>query len=146
MKDFIAKAQIEINVPIARVWEALITPEIISKYLFGTKAISDFKEGSPIIYQGSWQGKEYEDKGKILKVIPNKLFVSTYWSSMAGTQDLPENYANVTYKLSQQNGKTKIILTQDNNKTEDNKNHSQQNWTTVLESLKKVLETDIIRK
>ncbi len=139
-KDFIAKAEITINAPAAKVWEALTNPDMIKQYLFGTEAVSDFKEGSPITYKGEWQGKKYEDKGVVLKVVPEKLFVSTYWSSMSGKEDKPENYNKVSYELSPAEGGTKVTITQDNNPTEDSKTHSEQNWKMVLEGLKKLLE------
>ena len=45
---FSSKASIEIKTPTAKVWQALIIPELIKQYLFGTEAISDWKAGSTI--------------------------------------------------------------------------------------------------
>jgi uncharacterized protein YndB with AHSA1/START domain len=139
-ENLTAKATIAIHAPAEKVWEALTTPLIIKEYLFGTDVKSDWKEGSSITYRGQWQGKTYEDKGKILRLIPNKLFVSTYWSSMGGLEDKPENYATVTYELMEENGQTLLNLTQDNNTSEQAKNHSQENWSMVLGKLKEILE------
>jgi len=138
--NFIAKVEITIIAPINKVWEALIDPELIKQYLFGTEVVTDWKVGNPIVWKGVWQGKVYEDKGEILRVIPEKLLETTYWSGMAGLSDKPENYKKVTYELMEENGNTKLILTQNNNPTEEDKNHSEQNWETVLEGLKKLLE------
>lgn len=137
---FIARASIEINAPAATVWHALITPELIKQYLFGTEAVSDWQEGSTIIYKGEWEGKSYEDKGTILKLVPNELMVATYWSSMSGIEDLPENYNTVTYALTSNGEKTTLEVTQDNIATEESKQHSENNWTGVLAGLKKVVE------
>ena len=136
----IAKAEIWINAPTSKVWEALTTPEMIKKYLFGTEAISDWKEGSPLIYKGVWEGKAYEDKGKIVKVEAGKLLVTTYWSSLAGKADVPENYNNVSYELTPKDSGTKLTITQDNNPTPESAKHSEQNWNMVLNNLKKMLE------
>jgi uncharacterized protein YndB with AHSA1/START domain len=138
--NFVAKQEIVINAPISKVWNALINPELIKQYLFGTEAVSDWKEGSSITYKGKWEGKNYEDKGMILKLIPEKIFESTYWSSMSGLADSPENYNKVTYQLTEIDGKTKVTLTQDNNPTEEAKAHSEKNWEMVLDTLKKLLE------
>lgn len=129
-----------INAPVAKVWNALIDPSMIKQYLFGTNVVSDWKVGSSITYKGEWQGKSYEDKGKILELVPEKRFVSTYWSSMAGLADTPENYKTVTYELAPDGNETKVTLIQDNNASEDEKNHSEQNWRMVLDGLKKLLE------
>ena len=139
-KKLIAKATVTINAPAAQVWEALTNPKLIKQYLFGADVISDWKVGSRIIYKGEWQGKEYEDGGTILQLVPEKIFQSTYWSSMSGTEDKPENYATVTYELAKKDGGTLLSLTQDNCKTEEQKRHSEENWSIVLEGLKKVAE------
>ncbi|MDB5221470.1 MAG: hypothetical protein JWN83_137 [Chitinophagaceae bacterium] len=133
-------ANISINVAASKVWEALTTPAIIKQYFFGTDAISDWKVGSPLIFKGEWQGKTYEDKGTILEVIPQKLFKYSYWSSMSGIEDKPENYVNVTYELSGNNDATTLTITQENIPDEKTREHSEQNWRKVLEDLKKLLE------
>jgi uncharacterized protein YndB with AHSA1/START domain len=137
---FIAKASIEINAPAAAVWHALVTPELIKQYLFGTEAISDWQEGSTITYKGEWEGKAYEDKGKILKLVPNELMVATYWSSMSGIEDLPENYNTVTYTLTPHSDTTTLEVMQDNIATEESQQHSEKNWSMVLSKIKSLLE------
>ena len=138
---FIARAKTTINAPASNVWEALTKPELIKQYMFGTDVISDWKVGSPIIYRGEWQGKPFEDKGKILEVKPGKSLVSTHWSPLSGVPDSPENYHTVTYTLSEKEGKTEVTLTQDNNASEEEKAHSEQNWNQMLDGLKKLVES-----
>ena len=138
---FIAKATSTINVPTSKVWDALTKPELIKQYLFGTEVNTDWQVGSPITYRGVWEGKPYEDKGEILQIEPEKLLVSTFWSSLAGLPDVPENYKTVHYELSPENGGTKLTIIQDNNADQAEADHSAQNWNTVLDSLKKLLES-----
>lgn len=135
-----ARQSIQVNVPAAKVWKALTEPELIKQYLFGTDVVSDWMEGSPVTYSGTWEGKPYEDKGIVKKVIPEKLLQSTYWSNMSGTEDKPENYSLITYALEANDGKTLLTITQDNCQTEESRKHSEQNWKTVLEKLKQVVE------
>lgn len=137
---FIVKASIEIHAPAESVWHALVTPELIKQYLFGTEAISDWQEGSTITYKGEWEGKAYEDKGKILKLVPNELMVATYWSSMSGLEDVPENYNTVTYTLTSHDDATTLEVMQDNIATEESQQHSEKNWSMVLEGIKKIVE------
>jgi uncharacterized protein YndB with AHSA1/START domain len=139
-KTYTATATTTINAPASRVWSAITNPELIRKYLFDTEVISDWKVGSPILYKGEWQGQAFEDKGEILDIQPEKLFVSTHWSPLSGVPDLPENYHTVTYQLSERNGKTEVTIAQDNNSSEEEKEHSEQNWKAVLEGLKKLVE------
>jgi uncharacterized protein YndB with AHSA1/START domain len=139
-KQFIAKQSITIHAPVAEVWDALVNPETIKQYMFGTEVVTDWKEGSPILYKGTWEGKAFEDKGQVIKVEPEKLLVTTHWSPLSGTADSPENYHTVRYELTAEGDKTQITLTQDNNASEEEKNHSKQNWKMMLDGLKKLLE------
>ena len=138
--DFIAKASIDIQAPASKVWEALTRPELIKQYLFGTQVVTDWQVGSPITYKGVWQGKPYEDKGKVLQVEPGKLLVSTFWSSLSGDADIPENYKTVRYELSPSRGGTTLTIIQDNNASQEEAEHSEQNWKMVLEGIKRLLE------
>jgi len=101
---------------------------------------TDWQAGSPIVYEGTWEGKAYRDKGKVLQVEPGKLLVSTFWSSLSGLPDVPENYQTVRYELSTEGSGTRLTVTQDNNATQEDANHSAQNWSTVLEGMKRLLE------
>ena len=111
----IAKATTTINASTSRVWEALIDPKLIKQYLFGADVVSDWKEGSPIIYKGTYEGKTYKDKGSVLKVEPEKLLLITHWSPLSGSPDTPENYHKVSYELVVENGSTQLTISQDNN-------------------------------
>lgn len=135
-----AKVNISINAPVQEVWNALTKPEIIKQYFFGTEAKSDWKVGSPVTFKGEWEGKSYEDKGTITANESNRLLSYSYWSSMSGKEDKPENYANVTYELTPGNKETWLAITQDNIADEKTKEHSVQNWRSVLNDLKKLLE------
>ena len=141
MKDtLISETSISVDASPAQVWKALTTPKLIKKYLMGTDVSTDWKEGSAITYNGEYEGKKYHDKGIIKKIVPEKLLQSTYLSSMSGKKDKPENYNLVTYKITKRDDKTVITLTQDNNSTEKEKEHSTENWKTVLKKLKEVVE------
>jgi len=139
--NFIAQATITINAPASEVWQALIDPEKVKQYLFGTQVTTDWQVGSPITYKGTWQGKLYEDKGKVLQNEPEKLLVSTFWSSLSGKPDRPENYNTVRFELSSAGGATRLTITQDNNASQEEADHSSQNWSTVLQEIKKLVES-----
>jgi uncharacterized protein YndB with AHSA1/START domain len=139
-KKLILEKTVELNSHASKVWDALTNPVLIKQYLFGSDAISDWKEGSPLYFKGVWEGKEYMDKGTILKVKPNELFQYNYWSSFSGTADIPQNYAIVTYQLTTTNGHTKLVVIQDNFATEEARKHFEQNWGFVLDGIKKIVE------
>jgi uncharacterized protein YndB with AHSA1/START domain len=143
MKNILrAQTSISVDASSAQVWKALTTPKLVKKYLMGTDVVTDWKEGSSITYSGEYEGKKYRDKGVIKKVEREKLLQTTYWSSMGGKEDKPENYKLVTYKITKRDDKTVITLTQDNNATEKEKDHSTENWKRVLKKLKEVVESE----
>ena len=140
MKQHEVRLTVEIKAPVERVWDALTRPEIVKQYFFGTEVDTDWKPGSPIFFRGSWEGKPYEDKGKILEITPEKRISYTYWSSFSGKPDLPENYKTISYHLEGSAHLTMLTVTQDNNANEDEKKHSEKNWQMVFDGLKKLLE------
>ena len=138
--DFVAKASTTIQANAAEVWDALIDPAKIHEYMFGTNVSSDWKVGSPIIYKGVYEGKAYQDKGEVLKAEPEKILLMTHWSPLSGTPDTPENYHQVKYELSPENGGTQLTITQDNNSSEEEQAQNSKFWQTALDSIKKLLE------
>src|SRR6267378_1170851 len=128
MPNLIAKISIDIAAPASRVWDALVKPDLIRRYMFGAAVVSDFQEGSPITWTGEWKGKPYQDKGRILKVEPRRKLQYSHFSPLSGLPDTPENHHTVTLELTEARGQTRVALSQDNNATEEAREHSQQNW------------------
>jgi uncharacterized protein YndB with AHSA1/START domain len=139
-QGLIAKASTTINAPAAKVWDALTNPEVIKKFMFGTEVVSDWKQGSPIVWKGMWEGKPYQDKGVILDIEPQRMLRYTHFSPLSGAPDVPENYHTLTYELSNEGDNTLVVLSQDNNSTEEDREHSQKMWEMMLVSLKNVVE------
>ncbi|MFB0496932.1 SRPBCC family protein [Mucilaginibacter sp. OAE612] len=140
MEKLTVNVQVKFKAPMAKVWQGLTDPAMVKKYFFGTDLESSWRVGEPIKFSGEWDGKKYEDHGTILDIDPGIFVKYNYWSSMSGTEDKPENYANITYNLTGNNGETELTITQDNVKNEEAKTHSEQNWKGIFEGLKKLVE------
>lgn len=139
-QDFIAKATIAIDAPPDEVWKALVSPAAIKQYMFGTDVRSDWAQGSPITWSGEWEGRPYKDKGKLLKVEPQRRLQYTHFSPLTGQPDVPENYHTVTIELAKAGAKTRVTLTQDNNASDAARAHSEKNWNMMLTGLKQFVE------
>jgi len=139
-QDLLAQVSVTIDAPRTAVWNALVDPAAIKQYMFGTTVTSNWHEGAPISWKGEWQGKSYEDRGTILAMKPNHKLQYTHFSPLAGLPDRPANYHTVTIELSDEGAGTHVVLSQDNNSTEQAREHSEKNWTMMLEGLKKLLE------
>jgi uncharacterized protein YndB with AHSA1/START domain len=89
MADHVATAESEIDAPPSQVWAALTDPEQIKKYMFGSEVETDWRPGSPIVWKGEYEGKQYEDKGEILEFEPERRLKVTHFSPLSGQEDVP---------------------------------------------------------
>jgi uncharacterized protein YndB with AHSA1/START domain len=140
MTGRVATAEAEIDAPRSKVWRALTDPDQIQKYMFGSRVETDWKPGSRITWKGEYEGKKYEDKGEILEVVQERRLKVTHFSPLSGKEDAPENYHTLVYELKENDGKTHVSLSQDNNPSEEAAEHSRANWEKMLSALKEVVE------
>lgn len=140
--DHVAKVSTVIDAPKEEVWEALTDPDSIRQYMFGTKVTTDWQEGSPITWEGEWEGRQYQDKGTIREIHPPQILEYSHFSPLTGLPDVPANYHKVRIEVVDDGPTTRVTLIQDNNETEEAKDHSEQNWQSMLDGLKKVVEQE----
>ena len=139
-KALTVEKSLHVAAPPDEVWEAITTPALIKKYFFGTEVITDWQVDHGIVFQGSFEGKSYRDKGKILRFEPEELLQYTYWSGFSGLEDSEENYSLVTYKLSAEDGGTRVELTQRGFANEAAREHGENGWEMVLKGMKELVE------
>jgi uncharacterized protein YndB with AHSA1/START domain len=140
--DIGTSSSVSIDAPVDEVWRALTTPEQIKQWFFGVDTKSEWKQGSQIVHRGEWEGKPYVDKGEIVRIEPPHLLVHTHWSDLSGKPDSPEHYQEVTWEVAEQNGGSRLTITEHNLPSDDAKDTSDQAWSMVLEKLKSMLEGD----
>ena len=139
-RKLLASTSISIFVSPSEVWKALIDPEIIKQYMYGTETDTTWKLHDPITFTGEWEGVSYVDKGKIVNIIPERVLSYSYWSSLSGTEDFEDNYSIITYHVSPYDDETTLTVTQDNLEDEDKVIKAEENWMTTLIKVKKILE------
>jgi len=140
-QTYTATSSVIIKAEPSVVWEALTDPETVSKAFFGAKVDTDWQPGSPITFSGQWQGKSFEDKGEVLESTPSQTLQFTHFSPLTGQPDVPENYHTVTFKLAPDSGGTRVTIMQTNAASEQERQHSEENWTHVLSSLRQAVES-----
>ncbi|NIJ54101.1 SRPBCC family protein [Dyadobacter arcticus] len=139
-RKLIATTSISIYASPPDVWKALIDPEIVKQYMHGAIVSSDWQIGSPITFNGEWDGKAYEDKGTILEIIPERVLGFSFWSPLFGTDDFEDNYMHVTYHISEFDDETTLTITQDNLETDEDVVKAEDNWMKVGRNIKNILE------
>ena len=138
---YTSSCSVVVNAPLEKIWSALTRPEIIKQYFFGTNLVTDdWKVGSPLFFRGEWEGKAYEDRGKVLSFEPLKSLSFDYWSAFSGLEDRPELRQIIRYDLLAIREGVQITVHQSNCDTQERADHSMSNWKNVLQSLKKLLE------
>ncbi|MBF6085280.1 SRPBCC domain-containing protein [Nocardia cyriacigeorgica] len=139
MTGFTATVEIDIDASPQQVWATLTDPEQIRDFMFGAEVRTDWKVGSPIVWQGEYQNRAYTDKGEILAAEPGRLLKLTHYSPLSGQPDTPANYHTLTYELTGDNT-THLTLTQDNNADEQEAAHSRSMWETHVRGIKAAAE------
>jgi uncharacterized protein YndB with AHSA1/START domain len=140
MNNLTSTAEVTIAAPTSKVWEALVTPETIKQYMFGSDVVTEWKVEGPIVWKGDYQGKKYEDKGTILKLEEGSVLQYSHFSPLSGKPDVPENYHIVTIKLDNRGDETGVTLTQDNNPDEESVEYTKKFWQGMLDTMKGILE------
>jgi uncharacterized protein YndB with AHSA1/START domain len=136
MTGLIATASTVVDADQQTVWQAITDPAEVKQWFFGTDLATDWTPGSTITWSGEWEGKPYQDKGKVVAVDePNRLEV-THYSPLTGQADVPENYHTLVYALDADGEGTRVTITQDNNGDQDEADRNAATWAQMLEALK----------
>jgi uncharacterized protein YndB with AHSA1/START domain len=109
--ELIVKKEIILNAPISKVWDALTNPEKTKAYMFNCKVVTDWKVGSPIIWKGAEDEKEYV-KGNILNYEKEKLLEYITFDPNSETKDDPDNHLSVKMQLVPEGDRTLLKITQ----------------------------------
>ncbi|MBX7443934.1 SRPBCC domain-containing protein [Arthrobacter sp. MAHUQ-56] len=139
-EDHVATSTTTIEARPGRVWEVITDPAAVKEFMFGAEVQTDWKVGSPITWQGEWEGKPFQDKGEIRDIVPGRKLVYTHFSPMSGQEDKPENYHTLEWTLEDQGGATRLTLAQDNNPTPEAAAHSKAMWDKLVGDVKALAE------
>jgi uncharacterized protein YndB with AHSA1/START domain len=143
MGNYVARAEVDVSAPRRDVWALLTSSGSHPEILMGAEVVSDWRLGSRIVWRGEWQGKPFEDHGRVIELDDREepwRIVLTHFSPLSGQEDLPENYHTLHFELEETPAGTHVTLDQDNNPTVEAAQHSQRNWETMLRGVKEVAE------
>ena len=111
--------------------------------MFGCVPITDWKEGSSLIWRGFSDGVDYV-KGKVVKFEPETLLSITTFNPHRDQADIPENYLTGEYYLSEENGTTTLRIAQgDFAKVTNGRSRyeeAEESWDMALTKLRSILE------
>ncbi len=139
-KELVVNKKILIEADTSKVWDGITNPTLTKQYMYNSEVISDWKNGSQIIWRDAGN-KRIHVKGIILEIEPGRLLRTKDLSIDSGLPDAESNYSYVAYELAEENGKTKLIIKEDNfNGDEKRYKDSENFWNEVLKKMKELLE------
>jgi uncharacterized protein YndB with AHSA1/START domain len=133
---------IKINAPKQKVWDALTNPVLVKLWQYGSDMITNWEVGNDIRFTTEWEGKIFEQWGKILEIQPNELIKYSLFAPRPDLEDKPENYFVMSYVLTSEDGLTKLKIVQEDNRPNAIQEEPQGDENPILQALKKVAETN----
>lgn len=131
---------ITINAPTQKVWDIITKPEHVKLWQYGSHLLTTWEIGSDIKFRTEWGDKIFEQWGKVLEVKPKELIKYSLFAPRPDLEDKPENYFVMSYVLTEENGKTKLEIIQEDNRPNAVQEAPQGEENPVLQSLKKLAE------
>ena len=145
MGSYVARAEIEVRAPRRAVWRLLTSNGSHPEILGGAEIVSDWRLGSRIVWRGEWEGRSFEDHGRVVELDDRAepwRIVLTHYSPMSGQPDEPENYHTLRFELDETPEGTRVTLDQDNNPTAEAARHSSDNWDAMLRGVRTIAERE----
>jgi uncharacterized protein YndB with AHSA1/START domain len=144
-KLMINRKEVWFNSTSEKVWGLLTNPEMTKQYMFGCEVLSEWDKGSQIIWKGLTEDGEevIYVKGEITEIVNGEKVSFTMLDPNMGIKDIPENYVNLTYELSQLENGTKLTIIQgDFNGTENAEKRYEESkvgWDMIIPLMKKIM-------
>jgi uncharacterized protein YndB with AHSA1/START domain len=124
-----------------KVWDTLTNPELVKLWQYGSDVITNWEIGSDIKFRTEWEGKIFEQWGKILEVRPTEFLKYSLFAPRPDLEDKPENYFVMSYVLTTENGQTRLEIIQEDNRPNAVQEDPQGDENPILQLLKKIAET-----
>jgi uncharacterized protein YndB with AHSA1/START domain len=127
----------------------LTNPQKTKLYMFGCEAVTYWKPCSELLWRGVYEGKKLVFvKGYVIDIIPEKFLKYSVIDPNAPYPHTPVNHLNVTYELTEADGRVMLTVSQDGFETaaDGDKRYEEvynkgEGWNPVLLAIKKLTET-----
>lgn len=135
------RSQITIQATVEKVWDTITNPISVKLWQYGSDLLTTWEIGSDIIFSTEWEGKIFEQWGKVLDFRPCELVKYSLFAPRPDLEDKPENYFIMSYFLTNENGYIKLEIIQEDNRPGAVQEEIQGEENPVLLSLKQLAET-----
>ena len=135
-------SRVRIKAPVQRVWETITRPELVKLWLYGSDLVTSWEIGAEIRFRTEWDGKLFEQWGRVLEFNPYTLVKYSLFAPRPGLDDKPENYFKMIYMLRAQGQETDLEIIQEDDRPNAIQEPVQGEENPVLIQLKKVAEIE----
>lgn len=125
-----------------KVWDSLTKPALVKRWQYGSELITNWKVDSGIRFRTEWEGKVFEQWGKVLAFQSFKLLKYSLFAPRPGLEDKPKNYFIMSYNLTPENAQIKLEIIQEGNRPNAVQEEPQGDNSPFLQLLKKVAESE----
>lgn len=135
-------SRITINATQQKVWDTLTNPEFVKQWQYGSDLQTNWEIGSKIKFVTEWEGKTFEQWGTVLEFTPTTRLRYSLFAPRPDLEDKPENYFEMIYSLTEQNGQTNLEIIQEDNRPNAVQEELQGEDNPVLKMLKEIAEVN----
>ena len=135
-------SRITINATPQKVWDTLTKPEFVKLWQYGSDLQTNWEIGGKIKFVTEWEGRTFEQSGTVLEFTPTQKLKYSLFAPRPDLEDKPENYFEMIYSLTGDNGQTKLEITQEDNRPNSVQEDEQGEENPILKMLKQIAETN----
>ncbi len=145
VNDLVVARSVVLNASPARVWEALTHPGMTSQYMYNCEVTSDWKRGSSLRWSGSNNGRELDESGEIIDIVPGRLLKYSGFDRLADGDISRDGNIFITHELIPYGNKTKLLTTLEHFEGDESRAETAaQQWDVeILPKLQSLLETTL---
>ncbi|NND08425.1 MAG: SRPBCC domain-containing protein [Saprospiraceae bacterium] len=146
-KALYTENEILIDASTSKIWDVLTNPAQTVKYMYGCQVQTDWIIDEPILWIGAKDGVAYV-KGQVIHIEPTQSLTYSVIDPHGDYEDILENYLQVTYTLTDANGRTKLHVRQGDYATAANGEQRYQDsiaeggWQSILVKIKDICESE----
>jgi uncharacterized protein YndB with AHSA1/START domain len=135
-------SKVKINATLDRVWDILTKPELVKLWQYGSDLQTNWEVGHAIKFETKWEDKIFEQWGTVLEFTPMTKLRYSLFAPRPDLEDKPENYFEMIYALTNDNGQTKLEIIQEDNRPNAVQEEEQGEENPFLKTLKQIAETN----
>lgn len=129
-----------IDAPKQKVWDVLTKPELVKSWQYGSDLLTSWQVGTPIRFVTAMGTQVYEQWGEVLEVNQPDFIKYSLFAPRPGLEDKPENYFIMKYVLTDLNGKTKLDMIMEDDRSVAVQEDPQGEESPIIRALKELAE------